>query len=102
MANHKKFWKLHQSNESHYLAELSNSDIETDIKNIISFEKYNYFEKLIRITSFVLRFIAYIKLKVENKALVIDNLILDKINHAKCLLIKNEQKAFFSNNEIKN
>ena len=83
------------------LAELSNSNTDTNMKNIFSFEKYNSFEKLIRITSFVLGFIDNIKLKLENKTLVVSNLILDEINLAKCLLIKNEQKAFLSNDDIK-
>ena len=83
------------------MAGLSNSDIDTDMKNIFSFEKYNSFEKLIRITSFVLRLIDNIKLKVENKTLVAGNLTLDEINRAKCLLIKNEQKGFLSSNRIK-
>ena len=96
----KKF-ENYKYNESHCLAELSNSDIDTDMKNVFSFEKYNSFEKLIRITSFVLRFIDNIKLKVENKTLEIGNLTLDKINRAKRLLIKNEQKGFLSSNEIK-
>ena len=60
------------------------------MKNIFSLEKYNSFEKLIRITSFVLRFIDNIKLKLENKTLVVGNLTPDEINHAKCLLIKNK------------
>ena len=83
------------------LAELSNSNTDTNMKNIFSFEKYNSFEKLIRIMSFVWGFIDNIKLKLENKTLVVSNLILDEINRAKCLLIKNEQKAFLSNNDIK-
>ena len=45
------------SNELHCLAELSNSNIDTDVKNIFSFDKYNSFEKLIRITSFCKTFI---------------------------------------------
>ena len=89
------------SNELHCLAELSNSNIDTDMKNIFSLDKYNSFEKLIRITSFVLRFIGNIKLKVENKTLIVDNLTLDEINRAKRLLIKNEQKGFLRSNEIK-
>ena len=71
------------------------------MKNIFSLDKYNSFEKLIRITSFVLRFIGNIKLKVENKTLIVDNLTLDEINRAKRLLIKNEQKGFLRSNEIK-
>ena len=71
------------------------------MKNIFSLDKYNSFEKLIRITSFVLRFIDNIKFKVENKTLIVDNLTLDKINRAKRLLIKNEQKGFLRSNEIK-
>ena len=42
-----------KSNESHCLEELSSSGIDADTKNIFSFEKYNSFENLIRITSFV-------------------------------------------------
>ena len=64
------------------------------MKNIFSFEKYNSFEKLIRITSFVLRFIDNIKLKVENKTFIVVNLVLDEINRAKRLLINNEQRLF--------
>ena len=60
------------------------------MKNIFSFEKYNSFEKLIRITSFVLKFIDNIKLKLENKTLTVGNLTLDEINRTKRLLIKNE------------
>ena len=74
--------------KSHCLAKLSNSDIDADVKNMLSFEKYNYFEKLIRITSFVLRFIGNIKLKVKNKTLIIGNLTLDERNRAKRSLIK--------------
>ena len=48
LAKHKKF-KSYKYNESHCLSELSNSDIDTDVKNIFSFEKYNSFQKLIRI-----------------------------------------------------
>ena len=80
---------------------LSNSDIDTDIKNTFSFEKYNSFEKLIRNTSFISRFIDNMKLKVENKNLVVGNLTLDKSKRTKCLLIKNEQKVFLGNNKIK-
>ena len=64
------------------------------MKNIFSFEKYNSFEKLIRITSFVLRFIDNIKLKVENKTFIVVNLVLDEINRAKRLFINNEQRLF--------
>ena len=71
------------------------------MKNIFSFEKYNSFEKLSRITSFMLRFIDNIKHKVDNQTLIVCNLTLDEINSAKRLLIKNEQKAFLSCNEIK-
>ena len=42
-----------KSNESHCLEELSSSGIDADTKNIFSFEKYNSFQNLIRITSFV-------------------------------------------------
>ena len=49
----------------------------------------------------MLRFIGNIKLKVENKTLIVDNLTLDEINRAKRLLIKNEQKGFLRSNEIK-
>ena len=87
--------------ESHCLVELSNSNIDTDMKNIFSFEKYNSFDKLITITSFVLRFIDNIKLRLENKTLVVGNLTLDEINCAKCLYIKRKQKGFLSNNEMK-
>ena len=59
--------------ESHCLVELSNSDIDTDMKNIFSF----------------------IKLRLENKTLVVGNLTLDEINCAKCLYIKRKQKAFW-------
>ena len=48
-----------------------------------------------------MRFIENIKLKVENKTLIIGNSTLDENNSAKRLLIKNEQKGFFSSNEIK-
>ena len=96
-----KNFENYKSNESHCLAGLSNSDIDTDMKNIFSFEKYDSFEKLIRITSFVLRLTDNIKLKVENKTLVVGNLTFDEINRAKCLLIKNEQKGFLSSTEIK-
>ena len=89
-----KNFENYKSHESHYLAELSNPDIDTGMKNIFSFEKYNSFEKLIRITSFVLRFIDNIKLKVENKTFMVVNLVLDEINRAKRLLINNEQRLF--------
>ena len=56
---------------------------------------------MIRIAPFVLRFIGNIKLKLENKTLVVGNLTLDEINCAKCLLIKSEQKGFLYNNGIK-
>ena len=56
---------------------------------------------MIRIASFVLRFIGNIKLKLENKTLAVGNLTLDEINCAKCLLIKSEQKGFLYNNGIK-
>ena len=46
---------------------------------------------MIRITSFVLRFIDNIKLRVENKTFIVGNLVLDAINRAKRLLINNEQ-----------
>ena len=59
----KKKFENYKSNESHCLAEPSNSDIDTGMKNIFSFEKYNYFEKLTRITSLVLSFIDKINLK---------------------------------------
>ena len=52
-----KNFKNYKCNESHCLAELSNSVTDADMKNIFSFKKYNSFEKPIRITSFVLRFI---------------------------------------------
>ena len=91
----------YKCNESHCLAELSNSDIDTDMKNIFSFEKCNSFDKLITIASFVLRFIDNIKLRLENNTLVVGNLTLDEINCAKCLFIKRKQKGFLSNNEIK-
>ena len=48
-----------------------------------------------------MRFIGNIKLKLENKTLVVGNLTLDEINCAKCLLIKSEQKGFLCNNGIK-
>ena len=48
LAKHKKF-KNYKYNELHCLSELSNSDIDTDVKNIFSFEKYDSFQKLIRI-----------------------------------------------------
>ena len=51
-----KSFENYKSHESHCLAEWSNSDINTDMKSIFSFEK------LIRITSFVLRFTDNIKL----------------------------------------
>ena len=47
----------YKSNELHCLAELSNSNIDTDMKNIFSFNKYISFEKLIRITSLCKTFI---------------------------------------------
>ena len=50
LAKSKNFEK---SNESHCLEELSSSGIDADTKNIFSFEKYNSFQNLIRITSFV-------------------------------------------------
>ena len=93
-----KSFENYKSNESHCLAELSNSVTGTDMKDIFSFEKYNSFEKLIRIMSLVLRFIDNGKLNVENKT---GNLTVDEINRAKLLLIKNEQKGFLSCNEIK-
>ena len=99
--NIKEFWlkalpflqlsqENYKSNESHCLVELSKSEIDTDMNDIFSSEKYNSFEKLIRVTSFVLRFIDNIKLKV------VDSLTLDETNCAKYLLIKNEQKGFLS------
>ena len=36
----------------------------------------------------MLRFIGNIKLKAENKTLIVGNLTLDQLNRAKCLLIK--------------
>ena len=95
-----KYFENYKSNESHYLAELSNSNFDTDMKNIFSLEKYNSFDKLIRITSFVSRFIDNMKLKVENKT-VVSKLNVDEINRVRCLLIKNKQKDFLSSNEIK-
>ena len=38
-----KNFEKYKSNKSHCLAELSNSDIDTDMKNIFSFKKHNYF-----------------------------------------------------------
>ena len=96
-----KNFKNYKSNELHCLAELSNSDIGTGMKNVFSFEKYSSFNKLIRITSFALRFVDNTKLKVENKTLIVGNITLDEINRAKLLLIKDEQKGFLSSNEIK-
>ena len=58
------------------------------MKNIFIFKKYNSFEKLIRITSFELRFIDNVKLKVENKTLVVGKLTVDELNRTKCFLIK--------------
>ena len=58
-----KNFENYKSNESRCLPELSNSDIYTGMKSIFSFKKYNSFEKLITITSFVLRFVDNIKLR---------------------------------------
>ena len=63
----RKHFENYKSNESHCLAELSNSDIDTDMKKIFTFENYNSFKKLIRTTSSVLRFIGNMKPQVENK-----------------------------------
>ena len=63
--------KNYKSNESHCLVELSNDNLDIKLKDIFSFKKYNCFEKLIRMTSFLLRFIDNMKLKVENKNLIV-------------------------------
>ena len=61
------------------------------MRNIFSFEKDSSFEKLIRVTSFVLRFIDNNKVQVKHETLVVGKLTLEKVYLAKYLLIKNEQ-----------
>ena len=90
-----KNFKIYKFNESHCSAELSNSGIDTDMQNIFSFEKNNSFEKLIRVTSFLLRFIDCIKPNVENKTLIVGNLTLDELIVQNVYWVRTNKKAFW-------
>lgn len=58
------------SGKSHCLAELSDREIEVEMKNKFNFENCNVFKKFTRIKSFVMIFIGNLKLKMQNKDLV--------------------------------
>ncbi|CAG2184992.1 unnamed protein product [Mytilus edulis] len=76
-----------------------NDDRFTVVKEVINIEKFSSFPKLLRIMSYVLRFIANCRTLSQNRKY--QHLEVDEIQNASLVLIRNVQKTIFMN-EIRN
>ena len=73
---------------------------EVDLNDVIDLRRYTNLQKLLRITSYVLRFISNIKLKIAKSRINLSELSMEELDEAKKLRIISEQKAITSDKKL--
>ena len=99
-------------NSNHYYEELhviqTNVSLVSEIKRsniaeVINITNYSELQKLLRVTSYVLRFVNNIKRKLKNERLILKEYIsTDELKESLYLWLKDNQALFFSDSSFEN
>ena len=81
---------------------LVNSVKEVDLYDVIDSKRHSSIHKLLRVTSYVMRFIKNIKLKIAKSTLIKSELTMDELEDAKKLWIINEQRVTVTDKKLMN
>ena len=79
---------------------LSDIKDQVDLDEVLNINKYSNFKKLIRITSWVLRFVNYIKKKIKKLEVCFTDLRVDQLKTAEEYLIKSNPKNLLNEKNI--
>ena len=79
---------------------LSDIKNQVDLNEVLNISKYSNFKKLVRITSWVLRFVNDIKKKIKKSEVCLTDLRVDELKTAEEYLIKSNQKNLVNEKNI--